>query len=147
MPETDYSVYVPDRTDAEPFPIDFDDGRQIDLIEATGMEEMRARMWYFEPGDSVTYHYHDAQEELFYVVSGTGHMLIGEERELIEVPEGGMVKPDTTTPRQLRNESDEEVVWLIVGAPPEVEGQLWDGYDEEGRPRDDGEFLPLEEWF
>lgn len=143
-----YSVYVPDRADAEPFPIDVDDGEQIDLIEATGMENMRARMWFFEPGDKVSYHYHDEQEELFYVVRGTGHMLVGEDEELVEIPEGGMIKPGTRTPRQLRNESDDEVVWLIVGAPPVVEGQLWTEYDEEtGRPVEDGEFLDLEEWF
>lgn len=143
----EYSVYVPDRDDAEPFPIDVDDGVQIDLIEATGVEEMRARMWFLQPGDSVSFHYHDEQEELFYVVSGTGHLVIGEDRELVEVPEGGMVRPETTTPRQLRNESDDEVVWLIVGAPPVVEARLWTEYDADGAPADEGEFRPLEEWF
>lgn len=141
------SIYVPDRADAEPFPIDFDDGEQINLIERTGMENMRARMWYFEPGDSVTYHYHEEQEELFYVVEGTGHMLLGDEQELVEVPEGGMVKPATTQPRQLRNESDDLVVWLIIGAPPAVEGMLWDEYDEDEYPSPAGDFTALEEWF
>lgn len=143
----DYSVYVPDKADAEPFPIEVDDGVNIDLIEATGMENMRARLWYFQPGDKVTYHYHEEQEELFYVVEGTGHMLVGENKELVEIPEGGMIKPGIETPRQLRNESDDEVVWLIVGAPAVVEGQLWTDYDEDGRPADDGEFLELEAWF
>lgn len=144
----EYSVYVPDKeADAEPFPIDIDDPEQINLIEKTGMENLRARLWFFEPGEKVSYHYHDEQEELFYVVKGTGQVVVGDDREEIEVPEGGMFRPDPGTPRHLRNDSDEEVVWLIVGAPPVVEAQLWDSYDEDGYPEEEGEFKDLDHWF
>ncbi|MCD2204047.1 cupin domain-containing protein [Halobacterium sp. KA-6] len=143
----EYSVYVPDKDDAEGFPIDIDDPVQVNLIEETGMESMRARLWYFEPGEKVSYHYHHEQEEIFYVVQGTGQVVVGEDQEEIEVPEGGFFRPETTTPRQLRNDSDEEVVWLIIGAPPEVEAKIWDTYDEAGQPADDGEFKDLDHFF
>lgn len=144
----EYSVYDPDReADAEEFPIDIDDPEQIDLIEQTGLENLRARLWYFEPGDKVSFHYHHEQEELYYVVSGTGQVVVGEDREEIEVPEGGVFRPDLATPRHLRNDTDEEVVWLIVGAPPVVEAQLWDTYDADGRPAEEGEYRDLEYWF
>lgn len=144
----EYSVYVPDKeADAEEFPIDIDDPVQIDLIENTGLENMRARLWYFEPGDKVSYHYHNEQEELFHVVSGTGTVVVGPDKEEIQIPEGGFFRPETTTPRHLRNDTDEEVVWLIVGAPAVVEAQLWDDYDEEGYPTEEGEFKDLDHFF
>lgn len=142
-----YDAYVPDRSEAEEFPIEVDDPAQIDLGENTNLENMNARLWYFEPGEKVSFHYHDVQEELYYVVSGTGQILVGEDAERVEIPEGGMIAPEPGTPRQLRNDTDETAVWLIVGAPPEVEAQLWDSYDDEGYPAEDGEFTDLSEWF
>jgi quercetin dioxygenase-like cupin family protein len=142
----EYSVYVPESDDAQPFPIEPDDATQIDLIAETDLEHLRARLWYFQPGDSVSFHYHDEQEELYYVVKGTGKVVVGEDREHIEVPEGGLFRPETTVPRHLRNDTDNEVIWLIVGAPPSLETQIWDKYDDEGLPTEDGEFTPLEDW-
>lgn len=144
---SEYDVYEPDRADAREFPIDVDDPEQIDVGRETNLEKMNARLWFFEPGEKVSLHYHDVQEELYYVVSGTGQILVGEDPERVEIPEGGMIKPAPETPRQLRNDTDETVVWLIVGAPPEAEAQLWDAYDDEGLPADDGEFTDLAEWF
>ena len=139
----DYEVYEPDWDDSIAFPIEFEDGVNIDLIEALGLDEVRPRLWKVEPGEKLSYHYHNEQEELFYVVSGTGQMLIGEDKELVEIPEGGFIKPGVRTPRSLRNDTDEEVIWLIVGAPPVFEGILWNSYDEDGYPAEDGEFVDV----
>ena len=141
----DYEVYVPDWDDAYEFEIEFEDGVNIDLIQALDMDEMRPRLWRVEPGEKLSYHYHEEQEELFYVVEGTGQMLIGEDEELVEIPEGGFIKPGVRTPRSLRNDTDEDVVWLIVGAPPVFEGVLWDEYDEAGRPDERGEFVDVQD--
>ncbi len=143
----DYEVYEPDWSDAEGFPIEIDEGVNINLIEQLHTEEMRPRLWRFQPGDQLSYHIHEQQEELFYVVEGTGQMLVGSDRELVEIPEGGFFKPGIKTPRQLRNDTDEESVWLIVGAPNVMEGKLWDEYDEEGRPTERGRFADLDEFF
>lgn len=143
----DYEVYVPDRDDAEPFPIEEDTATNVNLIEEMGFEIMHPRLWYFEPGDKLTFHYHTEMEEIFYVVRGTGQMVIGSDRELIEIPEGGFVRPGIKTPRQVKNETDEEVIWLMIGAPDVTEGMLWTEYDENGRPADGGEYLELAEWF
>lgn len=142
---TDYELYVPDWDDAYAFDIEFEDGVNIDLIEELGTEEMRPRLWRVEPGEKLSYHYHEEQEELFYVVEGTGQMLIGEDKERVEIPEGGFIKPGVRTPRSLRNDTDEDVVWLIVGAPPVFEGVLWDEYDDEGKPAEAGDFVDVEE--
>lgn len=142
----DYTVYEPDWDDAEGFPIEFEDGVNIDLIEELGTEEMNPRMWRLEPGEKLSYHYHEQQEEVFYVVQGTGTLLVGSDMEEVTVPEGGFFRPETTTPRQVRNDGDEDVIWFIVGAPSVMEGKLWDEYDADGRPDEDGEFKDLGEF-
>ena len=139
----DYELYEPDWDDAYAFDIEFEDGVNIDLIEELGMEHIRPRLWKIQPGEKLSYHYHNAQEELVYVVKGTGQMLIGEDKERVEIPEGGFIKPGIRTPRSLRNDTDEAVIWLIAGAPPVFEGILWDAYDEDGYPADDGEFVDV----
>ncbi len=149
MSETteDYAVYEPDWDDGEEFPPDIDEGINLNLIEKLGTEEMRPRLWRFQPDQQLSYHYHQEQEELFYVVEGTGHMRVGppDDIEEIEVPEGAFFKPGTQTPRQLFNPTDEEVVWLIVGAPDAFEGQLWSEYTEDDSPADGAEFVDLDE--
>lgn len=89
----------------------------VDLTESLALEEMRARIWYLEPGhDRKGTHVHEQQEELYYVIDGPGRMTVA--GETIDVPEGAFVRLPASTPRRLFNDSDEEHVWLIVGAPP-----------------------------
>lgn len=139
----DYELYEPDWDDAFAFDIEFEEGVNIDLISELDHEHLRPRLWRVTPGEKLSYHYHEEQEELFYVVKGTGQMLIGEDKELVEIPEGGFIKPGIRTPRSIRNDTDEDQIWLIVGAPPVFEGILWNQYDEEGYPDPDGEFVDV----
>ncbi|MFW5919809.1 MAG: cupin domain-containing protein [Halanaeroarchaeum sp.] len=89
----------------------------VDLTEKLDLAEMRARVWYMEPGhDRKGTHVHERQEELYYAIEGPGRMTIA--GETIEVPEGAFVRLPPETPRRLFNDTDEEHVWLIVGAPP-----------------------------
>jgi mannose-6-phosphate isomerase-like protein (cupin superfamily) len=89
----------------------------VDLTAALALEEMRARVWYLEPGhDRKGTHVHDQQEELYYAVEGPGKLTIA--GETVEVPVGAFVRVPPATPRRLFNDTDEEHVWLIVGAPP-----------------------------
>lgn len=141
----DYELYVPDWDDAYAFDIEFEDGVNIDLIEALDMDEMRPRLWRIDPGEKLSYHFHEEPEELFFVVKGTGQILIGPDKKFVEIPEGGFIKPDMSTPRSIRNETDEPVILLIVGAPPVFEGVLWDAYDEDGPPDDAGESVDVME--
>ncbi|MFB6299956.1 MAG: cupin domain-containing protein [Halobacteriales archaeon] len=90
--------------------------RQVDLTEQLGSQEIAARMWYLSPGDEITYHRETAQEELYYQVKGPGRMRI--DGELIDVPEGAIVRLPPETPRQPLNDTgDSDHVWLILGAP------------------------------
>src|SRR5712691_1581971 len=58
-------------------------------------------------------HYHDEQDELYFVHRGTATFEIdGDEHT---VPEGGLVHVESTTRRKIANRTDDEVVVVIVG--------------------------------
>jgi uncharacterized cupin superfamily protein len=58
-------------------------------------------------------HYHDTQDELYFVHRGTATFTFdGEEHE---VGEGGLVHVESTTHRQIANRTDDDLVVLVVG--------------------------------
>src|SRR5437764_12793295 len=58
-------------------------------------------------------HYHDTQDELYFVHRGTATFTFdGEEHE---VGEGGLVHVESTTHRQISNRTDDDLVILVVG--------------------------------
>jgi len=80
---------------------------------------MRANIWRLPPGVRGARHLERVQEEIFTVLEGTATLLLGDPPERVELPCGSVAVVETETALQLRNESDAEVVVLIVGAPPE----------------------------
>lgn len=89
----------------------------VDLTSELALTEMRARVWYIEPGNTrKTYHRHGEQEELYYVLDGPGRIRIGD--EVVDVPAGTALRLPPETPRQVFNDTDDTHVWLVVGAPP-----------------------------
>jgi len=93
-----------------------------DLTTALQLQQSRARLWRYPPGTTGRRHADHAQEEVFTVVSGTLTMLLGDTPERVDLGPGGVVAVEPGTPLQVRNESDEELVLLIYGAPPERAG-------------------------
>jgi quercetin dioxygenase-like cupin family protein len=58
-------------------------------------------------------HFHDTQDELYFVHRGTATFTVeGEEHE---VPAGGLVHVESTTHRQIANRTDDDLVLLVVG--------------------------------
>ena len=67
----------------------------------------------YPPGTAGVDHYHDVQDELYFVHSGTARFEVdGEERIL---GPGGLCHVEATTPRKVSNASDDDLVLLIVG--------------------------------
>jgi uncharacterized cupin superfamily protein len=67
----------------------------------------------FPPNYEGPNHYHDTQDELYFVHSGTATFRIdGNEHE---VGTGGIVHVESTTPRAISNRTDQELVLLIIG--------------------------------
>jgi mannose-6-phosphate isomerase-like protein (cupin superfamily) len=90
-----------------------------DYLERTGSENLGARLWRMPPMSANTLHKHIRSEEFYLVLEGTGRMRVGETTITIPRYGGVLVGPDQL--RQVFNDTDEEVLWLIVGAPEELE--------------------------
>ena len=83
------------------------------------LHNMRANIWRLPPGVRGSRHIEHVQEEMFVVLEGAATLLLGDPPERIELPPRSVAVVETETALQLRNESDADVVVLIVGAPPE----------------------------
>lgn len=90
-----------------------------DYLERTGSENLSARLWRLPPESASTLHKHVRQEEFYFVLEGVGRMLVGDETLTVPKYGGVLVGPDQL--RQVFNDTDAEVLWLIVGAPEEME--------------------------
>jgi mannose-6-phosphate isomerase-like protein (cupin superfamily) len=90
-----------------------------DYLERTGSETMGVRLWRLPPKSANTLHKHIRSEEFYFVLEGTGRMRVGDETLTVPKYGGVLVRPDQL--RQIFNDTDEEVLWLIVGAPEELE--------------------------
>jgi mannose-6-phosphate isomerase-like protein (cupin superfamily) len=90
-----------------------------DFLERTGSENMGARLWRMPPQSANTLHKHIRAEEFYFVLEGTGRIRIGAETLTVPKHGGVLVGPDQL--RQVFNDTTEEVLWLIIGAPEEME--------------------------
>ena len=105
-----------------------------DFLERTGSENLSARLWRLPPGSANTLHKHVRQEEFYFVLEGVGRMRVSPGNQPPLVPSASSVNGETLTVpkhggvlvgpemlRQVFNDTDAEVLWLIVGAPEEME--------------------------
>jgi len=90
-----------------------------DFLERTGSENLAARLWRLPPKSANTLHKHIRQEEFYFVLEGTGRIRVGD--ETLTVPRYGGVLVGPEQLRQVFNDTDEVVLWLILGAPEELE--------------------------
>lgn len=90
-----------------------------DYLERTGSENLGARLWRLPPGSANTLHRHIRAEEFYFVLEGTGRMRVG--GATLSVPRLGGVLVGPEQMRQVFNDTDGEVLWLIIGAPEELE--------------------------
>jgi mannose-6-phosphate isomerase-like protein (cupin superfamily) len=90
-----------------------------DFLERTKSENIGARLWRYPLRSAGTLHKHVRAEEFYFVLEGVGRMRIGD--ETLTVPKYGGVLVGPGQLRQVFNDTDTEVLWLIVGAPEELE--------------------------
>ncbi len=80
------------------------------------------------PGIETGFHYHDVQEELYFLHRGTIEMEFGD-GSVERLEEGGLARVDAATVRKIRNVGDTEAVYLCAGGK--------DGYiGRDGRVRE-----------
>ena len=66
------------------------------------------------PGIETGFHYHDQQEELYFVHRGAIEMEFGD-GSVRRLSEGGLARVDAATVRKIRNVGDAEAVYLCAG--------------------------------
>jgi len=86
-----------------------------DFLERTKSEILGARLWRLPPKSANTLHRHPRMEEFYFVVEGVGRIRIGD--QTLTVPKYGGVLVGPTQLRQVFNDTNAEVLWLIIGAP------------------------------
>jgi len=86
-----------------------------DFLERTGSEILGARLWRLPPKSANTLHQHPRMEEFYFVIEGIGRMRVGD--QTLTVPKHGGVLVGPKELRQVFNDTESEVLWLIIGAP------------------------------
>lgn len=81
------------------------------------------------PGIESGFHYHDTQEELYFVHSGTLEIEFGD-GSVHTLTAGGLARVDAATVRKLRNVGDVDAVYLCAGGKDGYVGR--DGRVPEG---------------
>jgi mannose-6-phosphate isomerase-like protein (cupin superfamily) len=98
------------------------------IRRALGVTAFGVNAIVFPPGYEGFLHYHEQQDELYFVHRGRARVEVGGETR--ELGEGGLVHVESTTPRRVSNASGmEELVLLVVGGKNgyvERDGQLVD---------------------
>jgi len=101
---------------------------------ALGIAAFGANAWVLAPGVESRPHFHEQQDELYFVHEGRAGFEI--EGETFEVGRGGLVHVESTTPRRFWNAGDGDLVLLVVGGKGgyvERDGQMVDPADVERR--------------
>ena len=86
------------------------------------------------PGHEGFLHYHDTQDELYFVHKG--RVKVDADGESKELGEGGLFHVEATTPRSISNPFGEEAIVFVVGGKDgyvERDGHLVDAADLERR--------------
>ena len=88
-----------------------------DLAKQLEASSLGARLWRLRPGQASTRHRHREQEELYVLMEGTGRMHVDDEALTLETGSAVLVGPGSV--RQVFNDTQDEALWLVAGAPPE----------------------------
>lgn len=98
-------------------------GHLNDLGDGPGFRKIRAPLGVtafgvnavvLPPGVESGKHYHDEQEELYFVHRGELEIVFGDGTSH-RLPAGGLARVDPETVRQLRNPGDEDAIYVCVG--------------------------------
>lgn len=101
---------------------------------ALGVSAFGVNAIVYPPGQEGFLHYHDVQDELYFVHAGTAKVEVGDEER--ELGPGGLFHVGSTTPRRVSNPGADDLVLLVVGGKGGYvprDGHLMDEADAERR--------------
>ena len=92
------------------------------LTDHAGLRHTRANLIRHEPGAIGPRHKERTQDETFVPIRGTLTLYLGDPAERHEVSVGEIAHVEAGTEQQMVNETDEELIVFVYGAPPERTG-------------------------
>jgi mannose-6-phosphate isomerase-like protein (cupin superfamily) len=92
---------------------DLGDGVFRKIRQALGVTAFGVNVMVLPPGTEWFLHYHDEQDELYFVHRGRASFEVG--GEIFELEPGGMCHVEAATPRRFWNAGGEDLVLLVVG--------------------------------
>ena len=102
------------------------------IRRSLGVTAFGANAIVLPPGYETGAHYHDEQEELYFVHRGSMEIEFGD-GTVHRLEPGGSARVDPATVRKLRNVGDDDAVYVIVGGKDGYVGR--DGRLSEGETR------------
>jgi uncharacterized cupin superfamily protein len=102
------------------------------IRRALGVTAFGVNAIVLPPGVETGRHYHDEQEELYFVHRGTIEMEFGDGSTHV-LDSGGIARVDAPTIRKIRNVGDKDAVYVVVGGKDGYVGR--DGRLPEGEER------------
>jgi uncharacterized cupin superfamily protein len=102
--------------------------------QALGVTAFGVNALVLPPGHEGFLHYHDTQDELYFVHKG--RVKVDVDGESKELGEGGLFHAESTAKRSISNPSDQEAILLVVGGKNgyvERDGHLVEDADLERR--------------
>lgn len=102
--------------------------------QALGVTAFGVNAVVYPPGQEGFAHYHDEQDELYFVHAGTARFEVGGEERVLGP--GGLLHVESTTPRKVSNAGEDDLVLLVVGGKGgyvERDGHLVDPAEAERR--------------
>jgi mannose-6-phosphate isomerase-like protein (cupin superfamily) len=83
------------------------------LLKSPGLSVIQERV---PPGGTEVTHYHERAQQFFFVLSGQATLEIAG-KPLVLTEQQGVTVP-ANVPHRLSNESDHDVLFLVISAPP-----------------------------
>lgn len=121
-----YHVVDPDDLDPEP-----DRPSEMRYVsEAAGLEHLGLRVYRVDPGEEIPLsgmHYHDEQEEVFYVRSGTLSVETPEDLFRVEPGQFFVAEPGSPHRAHVADDADRQAEVVGMGAPPQSDGHAYEG--------------------
>jgi uncharacterized cupin superfamily protein len=93
-----------------------------DLAKQLGATDIGARFWRLRPGQASTKHRHRLTHELYVVIEGVGRIRVDD--DLLELPRLSSLLVTPESVRQVFNDTEADVLWLVFGTPNESANTL-----------------------
>jgi len=101
------------------------------ISDAVGLDHVAVHRYEAEPGEPIplAYHYHDDQEEVFYILAGTLAVETPEGEYEVAADEAFVVEPGSPQYARAAEHAEETTELLAIGAPRVDDVHPYEGAD------------------